>query len=245
MDANAALEFLLVSNNYHTLTAVSGGLKQIGVSFDFTSTSEAGREYIRRRRVDGVIVDLRVRGGHDLINSIRQGISNRGAVVFACLPSGESSPVAVVTGATYLLPDPLTPDSVANRVSIARSAMLCERRRYFRYPLSLSVHLTMNGVERRAMVSNLSEGGMAVYSARPVERLTTVEFAFELPSGHSIAGKGSIAWANSQSALGIKFVSLRGQGEEILHKWLRERPASAKESFEDNRIAQLGCAGPV
>lgn len=243
MDANAALEFLLVSNNYHTLTAVSGGLKQIGVSFDFTSTCDSGREYIRRRRVDGVIVDLRVRGAHGLINSIRQDISNRGAVVFACLPSGESSPV--VAGATYLLPDPLTADSVANHVSAARSAMLRERRQYFRYPLSLPVHLTMNGVERRAMVSNLSEGGMAVYSARPVERLTTVEFAFELPSGHSIAGKGSIAWANSQSALGIKFVSLRGQGQEILHKWLRERPASAQESFEDNRIAQLGCAGPV
>jgi PilZ domain len=240
MEAYAALEFLLVSNNYHTLTAVSGGLKQVGASFDFAPTCEAGREYIGRRRVDGVIVDLGVPGAHDLINSIRQGISNRGAVVFACLPKGENSPVAVVTGATYLLTDPLTPDSVAAHVSAARNAMLRERRRYFRYPLSLPVHLTSNGVVQRAMMSNLSEGGMAVYAPQPVEHPTMVEFAFELPSGHSIAGKGSIAWANSESALGIKFVFLRGQGEEILHKWLRERPASAKESFEDNRIAQPG-----
>ena len=101
MASTTVLEFLLISNNYETLTAVAGGLRQIGASFDFAPTSEAGREYIGRRKLDGIIVDLDVPGAEDLILSVRQGISNRSVVVFACLPSGNKSPVAVVAGATF------------------------------------------------------------------------------------------------------------------------------------------------
>lgn len=134
MAATKALAFLLIANNYQTLTAVADGLRQVGAGFDFASTSEAGEEYVGRRKVDGIIVDLDVPGAHDLIRSIRQGTSNRGAVVFACLPSDNESPVAVVTGATFLLSRPLTPESVASQVSAARSSMLREHGAFFDTP---------------------------------------------------------------------------------------------------------------
>ena len=229
MAETTALDFLLISNNYETLTAVAGGLKQIGASFDFVPTSEAGRDFIGRRKVDGIIVDLDVPGAQDLILSIRLGMSNRGAVVFACLPRVNKSPVAVATGTTFLLPQPLTPESVASQVSAARNSMLQHRRRFFRYPLSLPVHLTSNGAEQRAMMTNLSEGGMAVYIVKLDEHPRMIEFGFELPSGDSVAGKGSIAWANNEGMLGIKFLLLYGREEEILQKWVRERQSSTPE----------------
>jgi PilZ domain-containing protein len=222
-----ALDFLLVSHNYQTLTAVAGGLQRIGISFDFVPTSEAGRDFIGRRKVDGVIVDLDVPGAQDLIHSIREGISNQGAVVFACLPSDNKSPAAVVSGATFFLQQPLTPESVASRVSAARNSMLQERRRYFRYPLSLAVHVTSNGVKQRAMITNLSEAGMAVHAAKPVQHPGVIEFVFELPSGDSIEGKGLIAWANNEGMIGVKFQILRGEGQEILQQWIRERLSQA------------------
>jgi len=223
MTRTKALAFLLIANNYQTLTAVADGLGQVGASFDFASTSEAGGEYVGRRKVDGIIVDLDVPGAEDLIRSIRQGTSNRGAVVFACLPSDNRSPVAVVTGATFLLPRPLTPESVASQVSAARSSMLREHRRFFRYPLSLPVYLVSNGAEQRGMMANLSEGGMAIYTVRSAEYRSMIEFAFELPSGEKIAGKGSVAWVNNEGMLGIEFHVLRGQGEVVLQKWIQEQ----------------------
>jgi PilZ domain len=222
MAAKTGLQFLLVSNNYHTLTAVADGLQQIGAGFDFVPTIEAGRDYIERRHLDGIIVDLDVSGAQDLILFVRQGTSNRSAVVFACLPSGNQSPVAIVTGATVLLPRPVTSESIACNVLAARSSMVQQRRRFFRCPLSLPVRLTSNGAEQRAIMTNLSEGGMAVYVVKPVEHAGMIEFVFQLPSGDSIAGKGSIAWANHDGMLGIKFQFLRARGEEILQKWLRE-----------------------
>jgi hypothetical protein len=223
MEPTTALDLLLVSNNHHTLTAVTGGLKEIGATLNFASTSEAARDFVGRRRVDGIILDLDVPGAQDLILAIRQGISNRGAVVFACLPSASQSPVALVTGATFLLQQPLTPESVASHVGAARNLMLQERCRYFRYAVHFPVVLTADRTEEQAMMTNLSEGGMAAYIVKPMEHSGMIDFNFELPTGDTIAGKGSLAWANNEGMIGIKFQFLRGQGEEILKKWLRAR----------------------
>jgi len=221
MTVMKSAEFLLVSSNYQTLTAVAEGLQQVGASFYVAPTSEDGRDYVGRRKVEGIIVDLDVPGARELILFIRQSTMNRSAVVFACLPTGQDSLVAFVTGATFLLPHSLTPETVASRVSAVRDSMFRERRRFFRYSVSLPVYLTSDGTEQRAVMTSLSEGGMAVRTVKPVKYPATLDLAFELPSGERIAGKGSVAWANNEGMLGIQFQILRGQGQEVLQKWLQ------------------------
>jgi DNA-binding response OmpR family regulator len=227
MEATSALEFLLISDNHHTLAAVADGLEQVGIRLNFATTSDAGREYVGRRKLDGIIVDLDVPGAHDLILFVRQGGSNRGTTVFACLPRETTSPVTVVPGANVILPQPLTPERVVSLVSACRTAILMERRRFFRYRVDVPVHLTVNGQEQRVMMTTLSEGGMAVYVAEPIERANLVGFAFELPSGGSVSGKGSVAWANNEGMVGVKFIFLRDPGEQNLMNWCRDRQPTA------------------
>jgi hypothetical protein len=227
MESTSALEFLLISNNHHTLTTVAGGLEKIGVRFNFAANSEAGRDYVGRHRFDGIIVDLDVPGAQDLILSIRQGPSNPDATIFACMPRSNLSPVAIVPGANVLLPQPLTAESVASLVSASRSTILGERRRFFRHRVELPVRLTVEDVERRAMMRTLSEGGMSVYMHEPVERAKVVAFVFELPAGGLIAGKGAVVWVNNEGMAGIKFVFLRDPGDIVLQNWCRQRQASA------------------
>jgi hypothetical protein len=224
--AATALDFLLVSNNHETLMAVTGGLEQIGVRLNFAPSCEGGRDYIARHKVDGVIVDLDVPGAQAFILFIRQSISNRNAVVFACLPRGNTSPAAVVPGATSILPRPLTSENVASQILAVRNSMLGERRRFFRYRVSFPVRLRSDSGEQRVMMTSLGEGGMAAYAVKPIERFGLIEFEFDLPSGTSIAGKGSIAWANDEGMLGIKFLFLRDHGEETLQNWCRQQASS-------------------
>ena len=153
MEATAALEFLLISNDHHTLTVVADGLQQIGMRFNFVPTSEGGRDFINRHKVDGIIVDLDVPGAQELILSVRHGGSNRDAVIFACLPRSSKSPVAIVPGATFLLTRPPTPESVVSQVSAARHSMLGERRRFFRYRVALPVYLRSDGEEQRVLMN--------------------------------------------------------------------------------------------
>lgn len=227
MKASSALEFLLISNNPQTLSAVAEGLEKIGIRLNFASTAEAGRDFIGRHKLDGIIVDLDVPTSHDLIRAIRQEGSNRGTTVFACLPQHNPSPVVVVPGANVIFPQPLTPENVISLVSACRMAIQAERRRFFRFRVDIPVNLTASGREQRAMMNTLGEGGMAVYSVEPIKRGNMVVFTFELPPGGLVSGKGSVAWANGEGLMGVKFVFLREPGEEVLRNWCQQKQPRA------------------
>src|SRR4029077_19004361 len=79
------LEFVLVSSDYATMNAVSGGVKKYGAKFILVPTAAAGRDCLNRRRIDGVFMDLEVSGALGLIEGIRKGSSNNKAVIFACV----------------------------------------------------------------------------------------------------------------------------------------------------------------
>jgi hypothetical protein len=227
-----ALEFLVVTGDYHMATAVAAGLKQVGASFILAPNCEEGRGYEGRHRFDGIIIDLEVPSARDLILSIRQGTSNHDATVFACMSRGKAPSISLVPGANYLLHHPITAESVASHVTAARKNMTRERRRFFRHPMNQPVFLTANGVEQRAILTNLSEGGMAVRMVKPIGHPRAVEFKFELSGMPTIEGKGQVAWANNEGLIGVEFQLLRGEGRQSLKKWLGERrPLTSEEIF--------------
>jgi len=221
-----ALTFLLVTSDYHTLTEVTEALEEFGARFDFSTTAEAAREYVERHKIDGVFVDLEVPGARDLILSIRKGMSNRHAPIFACARDHHELAVPMVAGATVVLPLPLTAEGVISHVSLLRDSMVRERRRYFRHSARFPAVLTTNGTEHSAIISNLSEGGMAADLVKPLDQLGLVDFVVEMSGGRRMAGKGFVAWANGNGMAGIMFHFLRGQGEEVLQEWLREQEAA-------------------
>src|SRR5262245_37713224 len=101
------LEFVLVSSDYATLTAVSKGVKKHGAKFSLSPAADSARECLCQRKIDGVFVDLAVPGALGLIAGIRKGMSNAKAVIFACLQSSKESAAALSAGANFLLLKPL------------------------------------------------------------------------------------------------------------------------------------------
>jgi len=237
MPAPATLEFLLVSTDYKTLSGVNGGLKQCGAVLDFVPTKDSALQFIGRRRIDGIFVDLVVNGALDLILSVREGSSNRHAVIFACVGSAAEAAPALGAGANFAVHKPVTAESVRAHVAAARNIMVRERRRYFRHAVSLPVSLTVRGAEHRATITNISEGGMAVRVTRPLEAgsiLSVIDFAFELASGPAISGRGQITWANTAGLLGVTFHFLRGKGQDDLLTWFNERQRILPSLLADN-----------
>ena len=138
--------------------------------------------------------------------------------------------VAALVVATGCLAGPrYTPETVASLVSAARTSMLGERRRYFRYPVDLPIRLVDGAGEQRGKMTSLSEGGMAVYTVTSIGRTQAFQFEFRLPCGDLVAGRGTVVWANGEGMIGAKFIFLRGEGEENLRKWLVQQPRSALE----------------
>jgi len=228
------LEFVLVSNDYAAVNAVAAGVKKYGGKFVLVPAAEAARDHLNRRKIDGVFVDLEVPGALGLIESIRKGTSNSNVVIFACVRSSREYTSTLNAGANFLLRKPLVEDGVALHIVIAKELLVRERRRYFRHPVNLSVVLKEGDVEQRARMTNLSEGGMAVHTIKPPKHAAVVDFAFELPLGISIKGKGRVAWINTEGMVGIALQAFHGKGKEYLEAWLAaQEHLASKEAIPE------------
>jgi DNA-binding response OmpR family regulator len=226
------LEFVLVSNDYATMTAVSKGVKKFGAKFLLMPTVNEARESLNRKKIDGLFVDMGVPGALGLIESTRRGTSNSKAVIFACGGSAKESTQILAVGANFLLRKPLTEENVTIRITIAKELLVREQRRYFRYPVNLSVNVNDGAAEQQGRMTNLSGGGMAVRTAKALKHSAAVDFAFELSLGVRLSGKGQVAWVNGEGMAGIILQTLRGKGKEQLDAWLaaRERAAGKNEN---------------
>jgi hypothetical protein len=225
------LEFVLVSGDYATMNAVSGGVKKYGGKFILVPTAEAARDCLKRRKIDGVFVDLEVSGALGVMEGIRKGTSNNKAVIFACVADSKEYSHALSAGANFLLRKPLQEDSVALHITIAKELLDRERRRYFRHAVSIPVVLKDGDVAQHARMTDLSEGGMAVRTAKALRHSSVIDFAFDLSLGASVSGKGQVAWINSEGLAGIVLQIFHGKGREQLEAWLtaQEQLAAKKD----------------
>ena len=228
MSILSELEFLLVSNDYDTLTAVSNGIKKFGGKLALVPTAEEAREYLARRRTDGIFVDMQLPGAVGLIESIRKGSSNAKAAIFACGVDAKESTITLNAGANFLLRKPLSAEGIALHITISKEIMLRERRRYFRHPVDLAVTLKDGGTEQHAKIVNLSEGGMAIRGGKPLKHGAVIEFAFEL-TGEELRGKGVVAWTSSEGMAGILTQTLQGMSRGYLETWLQSRERLATD----------------
>ncbi|MGB2670405.1 MAG: PilZ domain-containing protein [Candidatus Acidiferrum sp.] len=223
MSTLSELEFLLVSNEYATLTAVAGGVKKYDAKFGLVPTSEAARDYVERKRIDGVFVDMQVSGALELIESIRKGSSNGKAAIFACVQTARETTAALNAGANFVLRAPLSVELVALHITITKEIMLRERRQFFRHAVNFAVTLRDGETEHHGRVANLSEGGMAVRAVKPLKNGSTIEFCFALAFEAEMSGKGPVAWTSTEGMVGILFHTINGMGRGHLTAWLKAR----------------------
>ncbi|MGB2590384.1 MAG: PilZ domain-containing protein [Candidatus Acidiferrum sp.] len=223
MSTLSELEMLLVSKDYATLTAVSGGVKKHGAKLGLAPTAEEARDYLDRKKIDGIFVDMQVRGALELIESVRKGPTNAKAAVFGCVQSAKETTGALNAGANFVLRAPLSVEGVALHITIAKEIMLRERRKYFRHPVNLALTVKDNGAEQHGRITNLSEGGMAVRTGKRLKQAAGIEFRFELAFGAEISGKGLVAWTNAEGMAGVLFQTLHGIGRGHLGAWLTAR----------------------
>ncbi|HEY6384966.1 MAG TPA: PilZ domain-containing protein [Candidatus Acidoferrum sp.] len=233
MSTLTELEFLLVSNDYATLTAVSGGVKKYAAKLALVPTAEAARDYLERKKIDGVFVDMQVSETLGLIEAIRKGSSNSKVAIFAFVQNAVETTATLNAGANFVMRAPLTVEGVALHITIAKDIMLRERRRYFRHAVNLPVTLKDGEGEQRGRIINLSEGGMAVRAASGLKQWRVIEFALELGLGVDLSGKGQVAWTSSEGMAGILFQTLHGMGRGYLGAWLAAREQLSRKPEED------------
>jgi CheY-like chemotaxis protein len=220
-------EFLVVCKDNPVFQTVAAAIRQVQGRLNCAPSAATARDYVAWRKVDGIVVDMSLPGALELIRRVRGATPNRFSAVFACIGSSPETQVAIDAGANFVLHRPLLPDKIARVLYAATDLMVAEKRRYLRHPLMVPVELRMKEREVESTMSNLSEGGMAIWSLYYHAPGAAIQFAFEIPFGGLVRGDGEVAWTNGDGLSGIRFGTLSDQARNHLSAWIaRRHPAN-------------------
>src|ERR1700723_3018831 len=176
------LESLLISRDTALLGVLQPTLEKISVRMEVCPESRAGLELLRKCKFDAVIIDCDdLPGGVQLLEDLRKASSNSKSVAFAVLNGKTTTQEAFQRGANFVLQKPLSPVHASRCFNAALNFMVRERRRYFRYPVKMSVRILLGDQTVQATSTNVSESGIALMLRNALPKGATPRLQFTLP----------------------------------------------------------------
>jgi TonB family protein len=102
-----------------------------------------------------------------------------------------------------------------------------ERRRYTRQLISPRLYVPLNGASSGGILSDVSEGGMALDILGPVPASDELLLDLDLPEiAAHFEVKGKVAWVR-EHRVGVKFVDLPDTSHRQIKQWLAKKAGSA------------------
>ena len=216
---------LIVSKDNTAAQQLAGAMKQLAITPEFCAELTAVQGLLNTRKFEAVVLDLEM-GAETLgfLDTIRQSRSNRTAVTFTISSGEDQLKSSFKAGANFVLRRPLSVESTTRILKIAYGLIVRERRRYFRYAISIPVALRPSALaELNAETVNISEGGVAVKTISQLNSGTQADVSFVLPGTSApFSSKSVVCWRERQQ-LGLQFLSPPPEQLSVLQAWLSMR----------------------
>jgi diguanylate cyclase (GGDEF)-like protein/PAS domain S-box-containing protein len=230
---------LLVSDDPVTIQQFSVALRELSISPDACQDVASAGLLLKRRKFDAVIVDLQLGEQSGLIlDEVRLSSSNRTAVTFGISDDDAEVTAAFRKKSQFVFERPISTQSIHKTLKPAYGLILRERRRYFRYPVSIPVIIRRENMQEVWCNSvNISEGGMALSTLVPIIAGDSVRVQFTLPDyGATCSIESTVCWS-ATGRLGLRFVSISDVQESELRLWLSQKlegtlPECVVEQFQ-------------
>jgi EAL domain-containing protein (putative c-di-GMP-specific phosphodiesterase class I)/CheY-like chemotaxis protein len=216
---------LLVSADPVTIQQFSLALRELSILPEACQDAASAALLLKRRKFDAVIVDLQLGGqsGH-ILDEASLSPSNRTAVTFGIEDNDAEVTSAFRKKSQFVFERPLSAQSIHKTLKPAYGLILGERRRYFRYPVSVPVIIRSESMQEVWCKSvNISRGGMALSTQVPLVPGENVRVQFTLPD-HAVPffAESTICWSKT-GHLGVRFVSISDERESELQVWLSQK----------------------
>jgi hypothetical protein len=183
-----------------------------------------------------------------LIQTLRHSSMSRTAVTLALLSDSTKVMQTFGAGANFVLYRPLSEENARPALRAAIALLQRERRRQFRVPVQLPVSLSCNGnSELEGILLDLSEGGMDVLAAQPLQPGEHISVEFCLPPSTALLADAQVVWANANGQTGVQFVDLNEEQSHALSTWLGSNapqlPPPDPEPLSDYKLSDLSLGG--
>ena len=216
---------LLVSADPATIQQFSLALRELSISPNTCHDAASAGLLLKSRKFDAVIVDLQLGEQSGLIlDEVHLSASNRTAVSFGISNNDAEATAALRQKSQFVFERPLSAQSIHKTLKPAFGLILRERRRYFRYPISLPVIIQRQSrQEVRCTSVNISGGGMALSTQVPLVPGENVHVRFTLPDhGGPVVAESTICWSKT-GHLGVRFLSVSDEHKSELQVWLSQK----------------------
>ena len=240
---------LLVSADPVTIQQFSLALRELSILPDACQDAASAALLLKRRKFDAVIVDLQLGGqsGH-ILDEASLSPSNRTAVTFGIEDNDAEVTSAFRKKSQFVFERPLSAQSIHKTLKPAYGLILGERRRYFRYPVSVPVIIRSESMQEVWCKSvNISRGGMALSTQVPLVPGENVRVQFTLPD-HAVPffAESTICWSKT-GHLGVRFLSISDERESELQVWLSQKleetlPRGVAEQLRKTELCSKGRA---
>jgi CheY-like chemotaxis protein len=220
------LESLLLSRDPEIIRVLQPALEKLSIDVEVCRGVGSGQEILRTEKFDAIIVDCDdLKGAVEILEGLRKSASNRNSVTFAILNGSTTTQQAFRMGANFVLQKPVSALNAMRCFSAAVNFMMRERRRYFRHPMEESATLAFNeGQKLKVSLTNLSEGGMAIFFRGPLPKGSVSTVSFKLPGTASpFETKVQIAWIDDSGRAGLRFIEIPKELRTQLDAWLAEQ----------------------
>jgi hypothetical protein len=145
-------------------------------------------------------------------------------VTFGIGDNGAAGTAAFRKKSQFVFERPLSAESIHKTLRPAYGLILRERRRYFRYPVSIPIIIQRESKpDLRCNSVNISAGGMALTTHVPLVPGEKVRVWFTLPDHEApVLAESTIRWSKT-GHLGVRFVSMADDHNSELQAWLSQK----------------------
>ena len=217
------LESLLLSRDPEVIRVVQPALEKLSIDVEVCRGVNSGQEILRTERFDAIIVDCDdLKGAMGVLEGLRKSVSNRNSAAFAIVNGSTTTQQAFKMGANFVLQKPISALNARRCFSAAVNFMMRERRRYFRHSVEMPATLSFReGPKMKVTVTNLSEGGMAIFFRGSLPKGGVSTVSFKLPgAATSLEPKVHIAWMDESGHAGLRFIDVPREARAQFDAWL-------------------------
>jgi DNA-binding response OmpR family regulator len=243
------LQALLVSKDDYSAEVLSRALANFAIAVERFSEPEIALHRLGEQRFDCLIVDF---DDADIaLQLLKMATQPKPAALLSVALSSDESSVRQVlkNGAKFVLHKPISSEQAAATLRAATALLRRERRRSFRVPVQAPVQVALSGGDQlEGIMLDLSQTGMDLLAAQPLQPAALIGLRFTLPDGSlEIDTHGEIAWANPNGQSGVRFLDLPEPQVEKLKSWLlanaSEVPPDEPDPVSTCKLTDLSLGG--
>jgi CheY-like chemotaxis protein len=217
------LKALIVSPDSKTTAVFVQVFRDLGVIAQVCADHPSASERFAQAKFEAVVVDLdNILERVSFVQDVRQGRTNRNAVVLAVATNDSAKKRASEHGASFVVERPLIEEHLLSVLRVAYGFMLQDRRRYFRLVTELAVSIrTSTGAEFQCKTINISSEGMALRTPRPMQDGETVGVVFAISNpGPLMIAEGTVIWDDKHGKAGLHLRYANSQDKDRISEWL-------------------------